>query len=81
VVETDIGWTALQLFNFERYLAQGSFLLPLWPSTTTEKKVGPAPDCSSHPEAGTCQLISIELPELNSQVKKNTFFFFISYKQ
>jgi hypothetical protein len=72
VIETDIGWAALQLFSFERLLAQGSFLLPLWPSAETEKKVGPAPDCGSHPFADTCPLISIELPELSSQVIMTT---------
>ena len=68
IIVTDIGWASLQLFSFERLLAQGSFVLLLWPSTETEKKVGPAPDCGSNPSADTCPVISIDLPELMSQV-------------
>ena len=58
---------ALQLFNFERYLAQGTFLLCLWP-TEVEKQVGPAPDSGSHPAANACAVLSMELPEIGSPV-------------
>jgi hypothetical protein len=63
----EIGWCSLQLYNFERFLAQGTFLLPLWPPEV-EKQVGPAPDSGSHPAANTCPVLSIELPELVSPV-------------
>ena len=64
---TELGWGALQLFNFERYLAQGTFLLCLWP-TGVEKQVGPAPDSGSHPAANACAVLSMELPEIGSPV-------------
>ena len=61
IVHTELGWTSLQLFNFERFLSQGTFLLNLWPSEA-EKQIGPAPDSGSHPYADKCPLLSIELP-------------------
>ena len=42
VVSSELGWAALQLFDFERLLVQGTFLLNLWPPEA-EKQVGPAP--------------------------------------
>ena len=42
VVTSELGWAALQLFDFERLLVQGTFLLNLWPPEA-EKQVGPAP--------------------------------------
>lgn len=67
LVQSELGWASLQLFNFERLLAQGTFLLNLWPPET-EKQVGPTPDCGSHPYADTCPLLSIELPELSTPI-------------
>lgn len=67
LVHTELGWASLQLFNFEQYLAQGIFLLNLWPPET-EKQVGPAPDCGSHPSDDACALLSIELPELSTPI-------------
>ena len=56
------------IINFViRFLAQGTFLLSLWPRQV-EKQVGPAPDPGSHPDANSCPVISIELPELGSPV-------------
>ena len=67
IVHTELGWTSLQLFNFERFLSQGTFLLNLWPSEA-EKQIGPAPDSGSHPYADKCPLLSIELPNLSHPV-------------
>ena len=58
LVTTELGWTALQLFNYDQFLVQGTFLLNIWPCEA-EKQIGPAPDSSSHPDADTCPLISI----------------------
>ncbi len=67
LVQSELGWASLQLFNFERFLAQGSFLLNLWP-LETEKQIGPAPDSGSHPNAEACAVLSIELPELSTPI-------------
>ncbi len=66
-VKRELCWGSLQLFNFERALAQGTFLLPLWPRAV-EKQIGPAPDPGSHPSANSCPVLSLELPELGSRV-------------
>ena len=66
-VMEELGSASLQLFNYELLLAQGTFLLPIWPPGA--EKVGPAPDSGSHPSLDSCPLITIELPELESFVK------------
>ena len=63
----ELGSASLQIFNYELLLAQGIFLLPLWPPG--EEKVGPAPDSGSHPHLDKCPLLTVELPELESIVK------------
>ena len=63
----ELGSASIQIFNYELLLAQGTFLLPLWPPG--EEKVGPAPDSGSHPNLDTCPMITVELPELESVVK------------
>jgi phosphatidylinositol-4-phosphate 3-kinase len=62
----ELGSASLQIFNYELLLAQGTFLLPLWPPG--EEKVGPAPDSGSHPYLDTCPFLSVELPEIESIV-------------
>ena len=63
----ELGWAAIQLFNRKKALAQGAFMLPVWPVEAVQQ-VGPAPDSGSHPNGHTCPLISIELPELGGPV-------------
>ena len=63
----ELGWAAIQLFSRKRALAQGAFMLPVWPVEAVQQ-VGPAPDSGSHPHGHTCPLISIELPELGGPV-------------
>ena len=67
LVNKELGWASLQLFDFEQFLAQGTFFLNIWPPES-EKQIGPAPDSGSHPYADTCALLSIELPELTTNV-------------
>lgn len=63
----ELGFAAVQLFNHEGFLAQGAFLLPVWPVEACQQ-VGPAPDSGSHPSGTSCPLISLELPELGGPV-------------
>jgi phosphatidylinositol-4-phosphate 3-kinase len=63
----ELGWAALQLFGQDRALAQGAFLLPVWPVEAVQQ-VGPAPDSGSHPGGATCPLVSLELPALGGPV-------------
>ena len=66
-VMKELGSASLQLFNYELLLAQGTFMLPLWPPGA--ERVGPAPDPGSHPYLDSCPLITVELPELETFVK------------
>jgi len=65
---TELGWASTQMFSHDKSLAQGAFLLPLWP-VEANPQIGPAPDTGSHPWGDKCTLVSIELPELGGPVK------------
>jgi phosphatidylinositol-4-phosphate 3-kinase len=65
---TELGWTALQIFNCEGQLAQGSFLLSLWP-VESDKRLGPAPASGIHPQGDTHPVFGITLQEWGSQVQ------------
>ena len=64
---TELGWASLQMFSHDRKLAQGAFILPVWP-VEANMQVGPAPDTGSHPWGSRCALISILLPDLGGSV-------------
>ena len=65
---TELGWASLQMFSHTKSLAQGSFLLPVWP-VDANQQIGPAPDPGSHPAGDKCPLVSIVLPELGGPVQ------------
>jgi len=65
---TELGWASIQMFSHDKALAQGAFLLPVWP-VEANQQIGPAPDPGSHPCGDKCSLISIELPELGGPVQ------------
>jgi len=64
---TELGWASTQMFSHDKALAQGAFLLPVWP-VEANPQIGPAPDPGSHPWGDKCTLVSIELPELGGPV-------------
>ncbi|XP_023349681.1 phosphatidylinositol 4-phosphate 3-kinase C2 domain-containing subunit beta [Eurytemora carolleeae] len=66
-IEMEIGWTAIQMYSIDKHLSQGSYLLALWPMEVTQQ-IGPAPDSSSHPQADSCPLLSLELLDLGGPV-------------
>ncbi|KAK9759167.1 Phosphoinositide 3-kinase family, accessory domain (PIK domain) [Popillia japonica] len=45
----DIGWAAVQFFNYEGMMANGSMLLSIWPKEATNV-CGPAPSPGTHPD-------------------------------
>lgn len=67
IERAELGWTALQLFNCEGQLSQGNFLLSLWP-TESDKRLGPAPACGTHPQGDTHPVFGVELPDWGTQV-------------
>jgi len=68
IERAELGWTALQLFNCEGQLAQGNFLLSLWP-TESDKRLGPAPASGTHPQGDIHPVFGVELPEWGTQVQ------------
>lgn len=67
VTKIELGWSAIQFFDFNRNMIQGSYLLPLWPPTT-DKFLGPAPAKGTHPHGYECPAISIEMPNYGGKI-------------
>ncbi|PNF36119.1 hypothetical protein B7P43_G10961, partial [Cryptotermes secundus] len=65
--EVELGWFAMQCFNFEGVMAQGSFLLPLWPAVA-DKRLGPAPSPGIRPHGDIDPVLWVELPDLGGRV-------------
>ncbi|XP_050681509.1 phosphatidylinositol 4-phosphate 3-kinase C2 domain-containing subunit alpha isoform X2 [Leptidea sinapis] len=59
-VQVELGWTAIQLFDYDGMLASGSYLVSLWPASC-DRRVGPAPS-SLHAPVEPYPLLNIEIP-------------------
>lgn len=60
ITKVELGWTAVQFFDFERKMIEGDLLLSLWPPTG-DKYFCPAPAKGTHP-------LGIYYPVLGIQV-------------
>ncbi|GAB0091122.1 phosphatidylinositol 4-phosphate 3-kinase C2 domain-containing subunit beta [Sergentomyia squamirostris] len=67
IVRTELGWTAIQFFDFDRNMIQGTFLLSLWPPTA-DKYLGPAPARGTHPFGDTFPVLGVEIPTYGGRV-------------
>lgn len=67
ITKVELGWSAIQFFDFERTMIQGSYLLPLWPPTT-DKFLGPAPAKGTHPHGYQCPALSIGIPNYGGRI-------------
>ncbi|XP_069687221.1 phosphatidylinositol 4-phosphate 3-kinase C2 domain-containing subunit beta isoform X3 [Periplaneta americana] len=65
--EVELGWFAIQFFNYEGVMAQGSFLLSLWPAVA-DKRLGPAPSAGTRPHGDIDPVLWVELPDLGGRV-------------
>ncbi|XP_014237353.1 phosphatidylinositol 4-phosphate 3-kinase C2 domain-containing subunit beta isoform X2 [Trichogramma pretiosum] len=63
----ELGWGAMQFFDFDGVMSQGSFFLSLWPAAA-DKRLGPAPAPGIHPHGDTHPIISLELPDYGGKV-------------
>lgn len=63
----ELGWGAIQFFDYDGVISQGSFFLSLWP-TIADKRLGPAPTPGIHPYGNTNPIIGIELPDYGGRV-------------
>ncbi|XP_028129846.1 phosphatidylinositol 4-phosphate 3-kinase C2 domain-containing subunit alpha isoform X1 [Diabrotica virgifera virgifera] len=85
--EEEIGWAAVQFFNYESSMNQGSILLSMWPKESNyinDHIYGPSPAMGSHPDPEH-SVIGIEIvaptkvqfpsmsPELYNNVTKGDF--------
>ncbi|XP_055854096.1 phosphatidylinositol 4-phosphate 3-kinase C2 domain-containing subunit beta isoform X2 [Episyrphus balteatus] len=66
-ITTELGWCALQLFDYKREMVCGSYLLSIWPPTT-DKFLGPAPARGCHPQPDLCPVLSIEVPPYGGRI-------------
>ncbi|KAJ8724887.1 hypothetical protein PYW07_015845 [Mythimna separata] len=57
---TELGWAAIQMFDFDGMLASGNYVLPLWPAYC-DRRIGPAPH-PMHSPTGTFPVVNIEIP-------------------
>ncbi|KAG8329494.1 Phosphatidylinositol 4-phosphate 3-kinase C2 domain-containing subunit alpha [Homalodisca vitripennis] len=52
VTQVELGWSAVQFFNYEGVLVQGTSLLSVWPPGA-DKRLGPAPASGTQPHGDT----------------------------
>lgn len=60
-MKEELGWTSIQLFDFERQMIQGTYFLSLWPPSN-DKYFCPSPPRGTHPQGDYCPVLSIEIP-------------------
>ncbi|XP_068627599.1 phosphatidylinositol 4-phosphate 3-kinase C2 domain-containing subunit alpha [Battus philenor] len=58
--QVELGWAAIQMFDFDCMLASGNYVLPLWPAQC-DRRIGPAPHPLHSPPA-PFPVINIEIP-------------------
>ncbi|XP_076625671.1 phosphatidylinositol-4-phosphate 3-kinase catalytic subunit Pi3K68D isoform X4 [Colletes latitarsis] len=63
----ELGWGAIQFFDSEGVMSQGSFFLSLLPAIA-DKRLGPAPALGYHPHGDTYPIIGLELPDYGGKV-------------
>ncbi|XP_043267002.1 phosphatidylinositol 4-phosphate 3-kinase C2 domain-containing subunit beta isoform X2 [Venturia canescens] len=63
----ELGWGAIQFFDYDGVMSQGSFFLSLWPAIA-DKRLGPAPAPGIHPHGDVNPIIGIELPDYGGRV-------------
>lgn len=61
MTKVELGWTAIQFFDFDRQMIQGTYFLSLWPPSS-EKYFCAAPPRGTHPLGDFCPVLSIEIP-------------------
>ncbi|KAM7355935.1 phosphatidylinositol-4-phosphate 3-kinase catalytic subunit Pi3K68D isoform 2-T2 [Cochliomyia hominivorax] len=67
-VTTELGWCAIQLFDYKREMICGSYLLSMWPPTV-DKFLPPAPARGCHPQPDFCPVLSIEVPPYGGKIQ------------
>ncbi|CAH0717341.1 unnamed protein product, partial [Brenthis ino] len=58
--QVELGWAAIQLFDYDGMLASGHYVLPLWPACC-DRRIGPAPH-PLHAPPQPYPVVNIEIP-------------------
>lgn len=58
--QEELGWTAIQLFDYDGILASGNYILPLWP-VCADRRLGSAPH-PMHTPVQSHATVNIEIP-------------------
>ncbi|XP_013196087.2 phosphatidylinositol 4-phosphate 3-kinase C2 domain-containing subunit alpha isoform X1 [Amyelois transitella] len=58
--QVELGWAAIQLFDYDGMLSSGNYVLPIWPSCC-DRRIGPAPNRMHEPPA-PYPVVNIEIP-------------------
>ncbi|XP_028163897.1 phosphatidylinositol 4-phosphate 3-kinase C2 domain-containing subunit alpha isoform X2 [Ostrinia furnacalis] len=58
--QEELGWAAIQLFDYDGILASGNYVLPMWP-VCCDRRIGPAPHLMNTPPA-PYPVVNIEIP-------------------
>lgn len=67
VTKVELGWGAVQFFDFEKKMIQGTYFLSLWPPSS-DKYFTPSPSKHTHPYGDICPVLSIEIPSYGGQL-------------
>ncbi|XP_039295233.1 phosphatidylinositol 4-phosphate 3-kinase C2 domain-containing subunit beta isoform X3 [Nilaparvata lugens] len=67
VTQVELGWAAIQFFNYDGWMTQGSFLLSVWPPAA-DKRLGPAPVPGTHPHGDIHPVLGVELPDYGGRI-------------
>jgi phosphatidylinositol-4-phosphate 3-kinase len=67
LTKVELGFACVQFFDFDRQMIQGSYFLSLWPPSD-DKYYCPAPSRGSHPQGGSCPVLSVEIPNYGGQL-------------
>ncbi|CAH0389985.1 unnamed protein product [Bemisia tabaci] len=67
VKQIELGWVAIQFFDCESRMAQGCYLLCVWPPAA-DRRLGPAPGAGTHPFGDVYPIIGIELPDYGANI-------------
>ncbi len=67
VEKTEIGWTAIQFFDFSREMIQNVYFLTIWPPSA-DKYFCPSPQRATNPNGDYCPILSIEIPSYGGKI-------------
>jgi phosphatidylinositol-4-phosphate 3-kinase len=68
VTKVELGWSAVQFFDYDREMIQGVYFLTIWPPST-DKYFCPSPQRATHPHGDYCPVLSVEIPSYGGRLR------------